>query len=103
MVKIIWTARALADLEDIGEFISKDSQRYAKLTLEKLIERAKMVEQSPKIGRIVPEISQPDIREIITGNYRIIYQTTDIELAYILTIHHSSRLLSNNTVFNDDK
>lgn len=42
MVKIIWTARALADLEDISEYISKDSPRYAKMTLEKLLEKAKI-------------------------------------------------------------
>lgn len=44
MVKIIWTDRSLSDLEDIGDFISKDSPRYAKLTLESLLETAKMVQ-----------------------------------------------------------
>jgi len=34
MVKIIWTGRALKDLEEIGEYIAKDSLKYAKLTLE---------------------------------------------------------------------
>lgn len=99
MVKIIWTARSLSDLEDIGEFISKDSPRYARLTLEKLIETAKLIEQNQKIGRIVPELNQNDIREIITGNYRIIYQLFNTESSYILTVHHSSRLLSNNPLF----
>jgi toxin ParE1/3/4 len=99
MVKVIWTARSLTDLEEIGEYIFKDSSKYAKLTLEKLIETAKFIENNQLIGRIVPEIGQKDIREIITGNYRIIYQTKTKEFAYILTIHHSSRLLSNNPVF----
>jgi addiction module RelE/StbE family toxin len=99
MVKIIWTARSLSDLEDIGEFISKDSPRYAGLTIEKLIETAKMIERNQKIGRIVPELNQNNIREIITGNYRIIYQLFNAESSYILTVHHSSRLLSNNPLF----
>jgi toxin ParE1/3/4 len=99
MVKVIWTARSLKDLEEIGEYISNDSSKYAKLTLEKLIETAKLIEINQLIGRIVPEVRQKDIREIITGNYRIIYQTKSKEYAYILTIHHSSRLLSNNPVF----
>jgi plasmid stabilization system protein ParE len=41
MAKVIWSARALQDLDEIGEYISKDSPKYAKLTLEKLIETAK--------------------------------------------------------------
>jgi len=60
---------------------------------------ARLIESKPLIGRIVPEVGQNDIREIITGNYRIIYQTKVKESAYILTVHHSSRLLSNNPVF----
>ena len=98
MAKIIWTGRSLSDLEDIGEFISKGSHRYSKLTLEKLIERAKIIEKNQKIGRIVPELKQEDIREIITGNYRIIYQNTNAELSYILTVYHSSQLLSANSI-----
>jgi len=99
MVKVIWTARSLTDLEEFGEYISKDSSRFAKLTLEKLIETAKLIEHNQLIGRIVPEVKQKDIREIITGSYRIIYQTKAKEYAYILTIHHCSRLLSNNPAF----
>jgi len=99
MVKVIWTARSLKDLEEIGEYISKNSSKYAKLTLEKLIEMAKHIESNQLIGRIVPEVGQNNTREIITGNYRIIYQTRTKESAYILTVHHSSRLLSNNPVF----
>jgi addiction module RelE/StbE family toxin len=96
MVKVIWTARSLKDLDEIAEYISKDSFRYAKLTLEKLIETAELIGDNQLIGRIVPEIKQKDIREIITGSYRIIYQITSKEDINILTVHHSSRLLKNN-------
>lgn len=37
MVKIVWTDRALTDLEDIAEYIEKDSVKYARLTIRKLI------------------------------------------------------------------
>jgi len=98
MVKVIWTERSLKDLEEIGEYISKDSPKYARLTLEKLIETARLIEHNQLIGRIVPEINQRDIRELITGSYRIIYQVSENENAHILTVHHSSRLLSNNPI-----
>ena len=99
MAKIIWTARSLRDLEEIGEYISKDSLRYAKLTLEQLLGAAKLIEMNSLVGRIVPETGQRNIREIITGNYRIIYKIKTRGNAYILTVHHTSRLLSNNPVF----
>jgi plasmid stabilization system protein ParE len=35
MVKVVWTQRALTDLDVIGDYIAKDSIKYAKLTLEK--------------------------------------------------------------------
>ncbi len=98
MAKINWTDRALNDLNDIGEFIAKDSLRYSKMTLEKLIETARLIEKNQMIGRVVPELNVKEIREIITGNYRIIYQISDSNIVSILTVHHCSRLLSSNPV-----
>jgi len=103
MVKIVWTSRSLTDLEEIGTYIAKDSPKYAMLTLEKLIETAKLIEANPLIGRVVPEVKQKNIREIVTGNYRIIYQISDKGFAYMLTIHHISRLISNNPAFKKGK
>jgi len=70
------------------------------LTKEKI---KKSIDSSQLISRVVTEVNQKDIRELITGNYRIIYQTLDKEYAYILTLHHSSRLLSNNPAIKKSK
>ena len=94
MVKIIWTNRSLKDLEDIGEYISKDSYHYAKLTLEKIINSTSIIESNPRIGRKIPELNTDSIREIILGNYRIIYEIYKDRQINILTVHHSARLLS---------
>ncbi len=58
MVKIIWTQRSLTDLKSIAEYISKDSAKYASLTVERLIEITKYIESNPRIGRKVPEVSK---------------------------------------------
>jgi toxin ParE1/3/4 len=94
MVKVVWTRRALIDLEDIAEYISKDSPRYAKLTLEELIATDSLIEENPMSGKIVPESNDKLVREIIKGNYRVIYQIRDENAAFILTVFHSARLLS---------
>ena len=58
-----------------------------------------ILETNLKIGRIVPELKNNSIRELLLGNYRIIYRIVKIDLVDILTIHHSKRLLSNNPTF----
>jgi toxin ParE1/3/4 len=94
MVKIIWTQRSLTDLKSIAEYISKDSVKYASLTLERIIDVTKYIEKNPRIGRMVPEIGRNDkIREIIFGNYRIIYNIANTVTVYILTVHHSAKRL----------
>lgn len=90
MAKIIWTNRSLTDLEDIADYIAKDSVKFAKLTIDHIIQEAVKLENNPLIGRIVPEINNKKFRELILGNYRIIYHYDD-EKVNILTVHHSSR------------
>jgi len=94
MVKVVWTQRAIYDLEDIADYISKDSVKYASLTLEKLIDTASIIELNPLIGRIVPETNDKNIREIIKGNYRVIYFLSNDQAANILTVFHTARLLT---------
>ena len=93
MAKVIWTNRAIKDLESIAEYISKDSSHYAKLTLEKIIDTELIIQENPKIGRIVPELNDKSIREYIKGNFRIIYQTDNLRIN-VLTVFHSARLFS---------
>jgi len=73
MVKINWTQLALSDLEDIHEYISDDSQRYAQITVNKIYNRVESLKRQPYSGRIVPEFEDTSIRELIEGNYRIVH------------------------------
>jgi len=91
-MKVIWTDESLARLNEIEAFIARDSLRRAKTFRNYLIERGEAISRNPMIGRMVPEILNPLIRELIVKNYRIIYRLkkTDIE---ILTVHEAHRLL----------
>lgn len=93
MVEIRWTDQSLIDIENIAEFISKDSKRYASVQVERFFEETEILKTFPQSGRIVPEINNKDIREIILGNYRIIYRIFSVSKIDIITIHHSSRLI----------
>ena len=92
MVKLIWTEYAIEDLRLIHEYISKDSKRYADRFVEKLMERVDQLESFSKSGRVVPEFNSETIRELIEGNYRIIYKISANQIA-IIRVHHSARQL----------
>lgn len=92
MVEIFWTELAAGDLKSIHDFIKIDSQKYADQQVERLIERVGQLEKFPNSGRVVPEFSISQIRELIEGNYRIVYYL-DLSSAFILRVHHSAQLL----------
>lgn len=73
MVEIEWTNKSISDLKSIFEFIAQDSKKYAGLQVKKIKERTKQLKIQPLSGRIVPEIDDLNIRELIEGNYRIVY------------------------------
>lgn len=91
MVQINWTSQALKDLRGIADYISKDSVKYAKRQVFKIRNSTRVLHTHMYSGRIVPELNQKDIREIIQGNYRIIYRVKGKSRVDILTIHHSAR------------
>lgn len=93
MVEINWSRRALNDLSLIAEFIGKDSKKYARLTLEGILNRVETLKRIPLQGRVVPELARIDIREIIFKNYRIIYRF-DSNTISIITVHHSAQLFN---------
>ncbi len=92
MAQINWTNQALADLEAIGNFIARDSPSFAQVFVNRVFSSVERLENFPYSGRIVPEIGQDNIREIIFGSYRIVYLVNS-DRVNILTIFHSSRQL----------
>lgn len=99
MVEVNWTTQSLVDIENIASFIAKNSEKYAKIQVQRFFERANVLETAPLLGRIVPELNNKTIRELIIGNYRIIYRLVNKKHIDILTIHSSFMLLQNSRAF----
>lgn len=91
MVQINWTDLAKNDLKEIYDYISKDSRLYAKRQIVRIQSRATLLETAPLSGRKVPEFAHDAFRELIEGNYRIVYKVISNSRIDILTVHHSSR------------
>jgi toxin ParE1/3/4 len=94
MVKIVWTEYALADLKSIHDYIPLESNVYADRVIEKLIESVDQLITFPESGRIVPEFGQKTLKELIEGNYRIIYKIHP-QFTSIVRVHHVASLLKN--------
>lgn len=90
--KLSWSPEALEDVEAIASFIERDSSWYAQIVVTKILAIAESLREFPESGRIVPEISKPDIRERFVYSYRVIYRAGAIGIMVVAVIH-GSRLL----------
>jgi toxin ParE1/3/4 len=86
-VKVVWTATAIGQLAAIREYISQTSAFYAERMIQRILDRAPQLASFPSSGRTVPEVGRPDIREVIEGPYRVIYQRTAEGLEVLAVVH----------------
>jgi addiction module RelE/StbE family toxin len=93
MVEIVFTEQAIADIEEIAVYIAQDSIIYAEAEVRKIFEKLKILVDFPLLGRVVPEMKMTYLRELIEGNYRIIYKVVNKDTIHIITVHHSKRLI----------
>ena len=98
-MKLFWTETAKQDLQSIKRYIARDNMTAAKRWVERLREHARNALHAPLAGRKVPELSRDDIRELIEGNYRIIYQVIADRLV-VLTVFEGHRLFPEEKVDN---
>ena len=92
MVQIKWTNRALNDLCEINEFIAKDSPRYAQIQIEKIQKAVSNLAVFPSLGRQVPEFPHLPYREVLVGNYRVLYREEEKGIL-VMSVVHGRRLL----------
>ena len=93
MIHLEWTDPAIADLENIQDYIARDSGEYAQAMIERIILSAERLTSFPASGRLVPEASGGRIRELIVENYRVIYRLRRGRVQ-ILAVIHSARNLA---------
>jgi toxin ParE1/3/4 len=88
-VEIVWTNQALRKLNKFVDYIARDNLVSAEKWALKLIERTDQLLEQPESGRIVPEYNEPNLRELIFGNYRVIYRIRkEHSTIYIQTVRH---------------
>ena len=91
-MKLAWTKRAQDDLISIGKYIAEDNIINAKKWIKKLRARTRKITDAPMSGRVVPEFENNNIREVLLGNYRIVYLVQN-ETVLIITVFEGHKLL----------
>jgi len=82
-----WSAAAARDLRSIHDYIARDSRHYARAVVEAILERASGIEPFNERGRVVPELSDPDVRELFIYSYRVIYERIDDDVVVLAVVH----------------
>ena len=90
--RVDWSPEAVEDLESIAEYISRDSEFYARAIVTKIVDLSRGLNKFPLRGRVVPELDNENIRERFVSSYRVIYRI-EKERILIVAIIHGKRLL----------
>jgi toxin ParE1/3/4 len=83
---------AVADLENIQDYIARDSAEYADAVIERLILSVDQLESFPESGRRVLESADPKIRELLGERYRIIYRLRKGSVQILAVVHGARNL-----------
>lgn len=94
---VIWSQQAVVDLRSIHDFIARNSRYYAKKVVHDIREIVDELNGLPKMGRIVPELNEEDVRELFLYSYRIIYAIKD-EVIFVLAVVHQRRNLKDENI-----
>jgi plasmid stabilization system protein ParE len=86
----MWTETAWDDLEEVADYIAKDSSHYAAALVREARDAARTLAHLAERGRVVPEFNDPSIRELFVRNYRLIYQVTE-QTIYVVGFIHGAR------------
>ncbi len=87
MARLRWSPQAIADLESICEHIGADSDQYAKLFAQGVVGLLEDLEEHPRIGRVVPEYQEENLRERLYQNYRLVYELRGNRIEVVAIVH----------------
>jgi len=91
-VRVVWTEYASSQLDEAMAFIARDRPETAMAWLERILDEGASLAELPDRGRVVPETSRQDVRELIVNPYRLVYRR-DADVVTITMVVHGHRLL----------
>ena len=87
-MKVVWTTTALRRAADIASALGAEDPAPARDFVHELFSKVEALSGFPKMGRVVPEVGKPHIREIFVRGYRVVYVVHRSQVS-IRTIRHT--------------
>jgi plasmid stabilization system protein ParE len=94
VAEVRWSVDALRDLNAAGEYTQRWSADLARRLARRITESIEALAEFPQLGRVVPEFGQPDLRELIFQNYRIVYRLVESDVTVLAVLHSSMDITS---------
>lgn len=94
MAEITWTEPALANIDDIAEYIALHTTKAAKVLVQRIFSKIDRLEEFPESGKVPVEITSLNFREVVVPPCRIFYKVEDNNV-YILHVMCQERDLKN--------
>jgi toxin ParE1/3/4 len=91
-VKIIWSPLAIDKVSEIAIYIAEENSTAAEKWVDTVFRKVENLRDFPESGRVVPETENKAIRELIYGNYRLIYRLGE-KMISVLTVQHGKQIL----------
>ncbi len=85
--KVDWSFEATTDLESLAVYIARDSAFYATAFVQEILMAGRSLDRFAERGRIVPELAQTNIRELLVREYRLIYTIEESRVVILGLIH----------------
>ncbi|MCJ7796916.1 MAG: type II toxin-antitoxin system RelE/ParE family toxin, partial [Thermoleophilia bacterium] len=99
-MRVVWTEHASAQLDEAMAFIARDRPNTATAWLERILDAGESLAELPDPGRVVPEVSRDDLRELIISPYRLVYPRDSSTVTITMVLHERRELSGEDTRIN---
>jgi plasmid stabilization system protein ParE len=84
---VVWSDRALADLEAAYAYFLEKSPSYAVKFLDRVEDAADSLATLSDRGHVVPELAVLTVRELIVEQHRLVYEVGPREVSILRLLH----------------
>lgn len=86
-MKVVLSAEALGDLQQIGDYIAQDNPDRARSFVAELLGKARALGDMPQAFPVVQRYAHLGVRRRVHGSYLIFYRVADERVTVIHVLH----------------
>lgn len=90
--KVVWSSKAIDDVDAIASYIARDSVSYAAAVVHKIINITRNLINNPLEGEVVKEFGDDSYRQDYAYSYRVLYKIKG-NVVTVAAVIHGKKLL----------